>query len=74
MSEKACEGGQTMESRHSGEHFAVCAECGSEVRYDMVDHPFWGFASSCPWTRQVGSATEATDAERAESTRRSEAP
>jgi hypothetical protein len=59
MSEKACEGGQTMETRHSGEHFALCAHCGSETRCDMVNHPFWGFASTCPHTRKPRAGVKA---------------
>lgn len=31
--------------------FVECVECESEVRWDMQDHPFWGFKSSCPKRR-----------------------
>jgi hypothetical protein len=44
MSEKACEGGRVLEAPHD---MAECAACGRCVRWDLRDHPFWGF-HTCP--------------------------
>lgn len=43
MAEKACDGGRVFESGD----FAECAECGTRVRWDVRDDPFWGF-QHCP--------------------------
>jgi len=45
--EKACQGGQTLDN--CGD-MRECLHCGREVRWDMVDHPFWGFAAACEET------------------------
>lgn len=50
---KACEGYATIED---GE-MEVCIACGAGVRYGLVDHAFFGFASACP--NKVESAREA---------------
>lgn len=40
MSEKACDGGRTLDADHD---MLECVECGRRIRWDLVDHPFWGF-------------------------------
>lgn len=40
MSEKACDGGRVLEAWHE---MAECIECGTCVRWDLQDHPFFGF-------------------------------
>jgi hypothetical protein len=47
MKPKACEGGQTKEVRYCGATFEECYACGTRVRCDMTNHPFWGFANTC---------------------------
>jgi|GEM_PF-4708121 len=44
----ACEGAETLTKYHATEAMEECKSCGSCVRWDLVDHPFWGFKSSCP--------------------------
>lgn len=68
--ERACEGGDTIPHWHCQGEMHECQHCGTQVQWDMVDHPFWGFEASC---RQIGSGTPASEAERADSTHRSEA-
>ena len=55
MSEKACDGGRVLENGDMAE----CVECGTEIRWDMQDHPFWGFKSSCPNRRASQQRTAA---------------
>jgi hypothetical protein len=38
--EKACEGGRVLEARHE---MAECIACGCCVRWDLQDHPLFGF-------------------------------
>jgi hypothetical protein len=40
LAEKACEGGRVLEAFHD---MAECAHCGTCVRWDLQDHPFFGF-------------------------------
>lgn len=47
----AAEGASTCNVDPMGD-MVECVECGSEVRWDMQDHPFWGFKSSCPNNRR----------------------
>ena len=44
MSRKACQGDETI----TVGNFEECAECELSVRFDLVNHPFFGFQSSCP--------------------------
>lgn len=39
MAEQACRGGRVLEYFD----LAECAECGTRVRWDLREHPFWGF-------------------------------
>ena len=50
MTEKrACLGGKTEPCRMSDMgHGQKCASCGTEVRDDLVNHGFFGFAAGCP--------------------------
>ncbi len=43
LKEKACEDGRTLTYVDGSGEFAECVECGTRVRWDLVDHPFWGF-------------------------------
>lgn len=43
----ACQGGKTVDCRNGSEHGQRCRECGSWVRDDMTDHPFFGFKAGC---------------------------
>lgn len=52
MKGRACEGGQTYEVDPCGD-MRSCAHCDREVRWDMVDHPFWGFEASCSEKRKM---------------------
>jgi hypothetical protein len=36
---RACKGERTL----TDGDFEECLECGTRVRWDLVDHPFWGF-------------------------------
>jgi hypothetical protein len=44
---KACMGADTQPEFHSGEDGQVCLQCGTWVRNDVVDDPFWGFKAGC---------------------------
>ena len=54
--EKACQGGRVLEEFD----FAECVACGKQVRWDLRDHEFWGFAASCPeaQSRETAEARE----------------
>jgi hypothetical protein len=42
----ACQGGDTRQIRTT-EHMEECRVCGERVRFDLVDHPFFGFRAGC---------------------------
>lgn len=44
---KACLGADTRSERNGSEHGQVCQKCGTWVRDDAVDDPFWGFKAGC---------------------------
>jgi hypothetical protein len=69
--EKACDGDMTYDCDPNGD-FKGCHHCEREVRWDMVDHPFWGFAASCPKSRRA-DAESLTKAKRAVTPAASEA-
>jgi hypothetical protein len=52
MTEKACEGGRTFQAWHNMEE---CAACGTRIRHELVDHPFFGF-HNCPDKRRTADA------------------
>lgn len=41
--EKACEDGRTSIETRCGIDFEECQACGTSIRWDLKDHPFWGF-------------------------------
>lgn len=49
MSEtRACCGADTMPCRLSDlSHAQQCRKCGTRVRDDLVEHPFFGFVAGC---------------------------
>ena len=49
MAEKACQGGNVLEIGD----FAECAHCGTRIRWDLRDHPFWGFQNCAEAMRQT---------------------
>lgn len=57
---KACETGEYREVWHE---MAGCDHCGTCVRWDMVDHPFWGF-QTC---REKARTLDAVDPSAADS-------
>jgi len=48
MSEQrmACLGAQTRSVRTT-EHMEECRACGTQIQFQLVDHPFWGFKAGC---------------------------
>ena len=44
---RACQGAQTLDRRSGPENGQRCRECGTWVRDDMTDHPFFGFKAGC---------------------------
>lgn len=44
---RACLGAPTVAYRSGCEHMERCKHCGTGVRADMVEHPFFGFAAGC---------------------------
>lgn len=55
---KACDGEITLEDGD----FQECLACGTRIRWDLCDHPFWGFQncerktpSGAPVTRAKGT-------------------
>jgi len=56
--EKACEGGRTITGWNADmEH---CLHCDREVRWDLVDHPFFGF-QTCEKMIKVAAAPAALE-------------
>ncbi len=55
MSRKACDGAATLECGDMAE----CIECGTAVRWDLRDHPFWGFQSCDQKTPDTPEPTSA---------------
>lgn len=56
-SKMACKGAPTI-TRHTGTgDMEECQACGEAVAHDLVDHAFFGFASSCPRKRLVYDST-----------------
>lgn len=54
----ACLGADTRSVRTT-EYMEECRLCGTEVQYQFVDHPFFGFKSGCDrFTKEIKS-TEA---------------
>ena len=43
METKACLGGRTRTVRKAGGDMEECVFCGTQVRWDLVDHYFFGF-------------------------------
>lgn len=50
----ACRGHPTRSVRTT-EHMEQCRACGCKVRYDLVDHTFWGFKAGCDWHRAASA-------------------
>lgn len=46
----ACEGGETISN--AWDNMVECRECGMRVRWDLAEHPFYGFEACCG--RRVG--------------------
>lgn len=44
---KACEGAETITHRRADADMEECRECGNCCRWDLVDHPFFGFKAMC---------------------------
>jgi hypothetical protein len=44
----ACHGACTNRVIQGCMDFEECKKCGTSVRWDLVEHPFFGFANSCP--------------------------
>jgi hypothetical protein len=44
---RACMGAPTITEQHAMGDMVRCQVCGTAVRWDLVDHPFWGFEASC---------------------------
>lgn len=47
MRRKACEGEQTVTEWTASGDMEECLDCGRRVRWDLSDHPFFGFKASC---------------------------
>lgn len=49
IEKRACLGGKTKPCQFSDlGHAQACLSCGTRVRDDLVDHPFFGFSAGCP--------------------------
>ena len=44
---RACLGALTITEQNAMGDMERCQVCGAEVRWDLVDHPFFGFEASC---------------------------
>lgn len=42
----ACLGAATRYVRTT-EHMEECRVCGTQIQFQLVDHPFWGFRAGC---------------------------
>lgn len=47
MCHKACEGASTKTIRTGQGDFEQCRACDLRVRWDLSDHPFFGFKNAC---------------------------
>jgi hypothetical protein len=47
---RACMGAPTVTEQNAMGDMERCLACGAEVRWDLVDHPFWGFKACCDMT------------------------
>ncbi|NGO50490.1 hypothetical protein [Allomesorhizobium camelthorni] len=45
---RACKGGETRCVQTLMSHMEECQACGTAVACDLIDHPFFGFATNCP--------------------------
>lgn len=43
----ACRGAPTNSERFGPEHMEICQACENCVRYDLIDHWFFGFKAGC---------------------------
>ena len=55
MERRACLDGPTRSMPNNMEE---CVECGTCVRHDLVDHPFFGFKNGCQRLKQTSAHTE----------------
>ncbi len=39
--------GATTRSVRTTEHMEECLACGTQIQFQLVDHPFWGFRATC---------------------------
>lgn len=44
---RACEGAETLSTRHGMTEMEECLECGSACRWDLTEHSFFGFKAMC---------------------------
>lgn len=44
---RACMGAPTLTNNDFATEMQECVHCGRRVAWDLVDHPFFGFAASC---------------------------
>jgi hypothetical protein len=51
----ACLGAETRTVRTT-EWMEECRACGTQVQWQLVNHPFWGFRSGCPRLTQDATA------------------
>jgi hypothetical protein len=43
----ACKGADTVTNHDSCEEMAECIACEKRVRWDLTEHPFFGFRAAC---------------------------
>ena len=63
MSTMACKGASTRPVRLCGEDFEECVECRTRVQWDLVEHPFFGFAAGCTRLHQAGTVSKSGTSE-----------
>jgi hypothetical protein len=59
---RACEGDDTIPRWHCQGEMHECYHCGTQVQWDMVDHPFFGFRATCESYRAAKAKRAVTPA------------
>lgn len=52
----ACQGADTVERHERVEHMEECRHCGTQVRHDLTEHKFFGFAAGCVLLQRKGAS------------------
>lgn len=60
----ACHGAETRSVRTT-EHMEECRACGTQIQFQLIDHPFWGFRAGCGRSQKTGTKAASSVVEKA---------